>query len=168
MNNRYASALVMAAALAGIAAPIPSWSQEVRTEAPSVVDLRYMESARQRVDEIARLNLGEQLQDDANNLDLLQRILDQNLVQPGDRETLQAMGIVLGDQLRRDLRLNWIIYEDQLGRTRALEIPGAGEYLFPATMISRRVEVGASVDVSALYEKAAGIVEAVRSRSAPF
>lgn len=147
----------------------PAWAQSWRTEPLSVLDQRYMAQQRDRVDALARRHLGEQLNGDADDLETLQELLDRGLVQATDTETLQAMGVVLGDQLERDLDLNWVVYVDNLGRSRALEIPAIKkEFLFPVTMISRRVEAGAEADVAALYDKAQRIVEQVRQRTSPF
>lgn len=134
----------------------------------SAIDQQFMQQQRDTIDHLARLHLGEQLRQSASDLVILQRLLDQQLVARDDTLTLQAMGVVLGDRLAADEGLEWVIYTDRKGRSRALQIPGSKEMLFPITMISRRYETGLNVDVQALYDQAVNIVAEVRHRRSPF
>lgn len=134
----------------------------------SPIDRQFMQQQRDAIDRLARLHLGEQLRQSASDLAILQRLLDQQLVSRDDTLTLQAMGVVLGDRLAAEEGLEWVIYTDRKGRSRALQIPGSKEVLFPITMISRRYETGLDVDVQALYDQAVNIVAEVRHRRSPF
>ncbi len=119
------------------------------------IDNDYLDSQRESIDDLARRRLGRQINGQAaNDIDVLQVLLDRRLVRSDDTRTLQAMGIVLGDLLAEELGLKWIIYEDRLGRSRALSATRTDELLFPVTMISRRAEADASVDVEAIYDSA--------------
>ena len=142
-------------------------AQEWRTEQLSTLDQQYMETQRERVNDLAMRHLNQKLARDKSDLKLLQELLDKGVVRGDDSETLQAMGVVMGDLLKQEHGLLWIIYIDKLGRSRALEVPGTREYLFPITMISRRVEVGGEVEVTALYSKASTIIDDIR-REAQF
>ena len=127
----------------------------------SSLDRRYMDRQREAVDDISRRNFGSQFTGSTErDLALLQRILDQNLVRPDQTEQLQAMGIILGDLLAADLGWHWVIYEDKLGRTRALRYRQTDEYLFPVTMISRRREVDNNKAVADIYHRAHDIMKA--------
>ncbi len=64
------------------------------------------------------------------------------------------MGVIMGDLLAADLGLHWVIYEDRLGRSRALRYKETDNFLFPITMISRRREVDNRSSVSEIYRKA--------------
>ena len=77
------------------------------------------------------------------------------------------MGIVLGDLLAADLDLHWVIYRDNVGRSRALRYRQSDEYLFPATMISRRREADNRKTVADIYQKAYDIM-AARKPALPF
>jgi len=68
------------------------------------------------------------------------------------------MGIVLGDLLAQELGMDWVIYEDEAGRSRALRLGDTDNFLFPATMISRRREAGNLQPVVEIYR---GAVEAI-------
>ncbi len=128
------------------------------------LDRQFMEQQRNRIDEFARFDLGRQLRADKNhNLDILQTLLDRRVVSAEQTVELQAMGVVLGDLLAAELGMKWVIYEDRYGRSRALQLGSSDNFLFPITMISRRVEAGAQVDVTAVYEKAYKIIEPYRT-----
>ena len=88
------------------------------------------------------------------DLKTLQALLDRAIVGSGQTLELQAMGVILGDLAATEHHLKWVIYQDRRGRSRALQMDDRHVFLFPITMISRRVDVGLSVDVAALYEKA--------------
>ena len=68
------------------------------------------------------------------------------------------MGVIMGDLLAADLDMHWIVYEDKIGRSRALRYRDTEEYLFPVTMISRRREAGNNTPVVDIYEKARAII----------
>lgn len=129
----------------------------------STLDRQYMLQQRNLVDGIARNHFGHGISGDkARDLDTLQRLLDRRLVGPTDTRELQAMGIVMGDLLAAELDMQWVVYEDQLGRTRALRDGRSDSFLFPVTMISRRVEVGNTDRVSEVYQRARDTVMAQR------
>lgn len=123
------------------------------------VDKEFMSQQRARIDQMARFNLGKQLRGEkANDLDILQTLLDRGLVGPEQTLQLQAMGVVMGDLLAAELNMAWVVYEDRYGRSRALKLKSSDNYLFPITMISRRAEVGAAVHVQQIYDKALGLM----------
>ena len=85
-------------------------------------------------------------------LRLLEAILDNGWVEPSETWKLQALGICLGDALAQKLLLNWVLVDDDYGRSPALNWPGTTIYSFPQTMISKRIEQGEAVDVRALFD----------------
>ena len=46
----------------------------------------------------------------------------------------------MGDLLAVELGMHWIVYEDDMGRSRALRYQQSEVVLFPITMIARRRE----------------------------
>lgn len=145
-----------------------AWGQDPKLDSLSRIDREYMQEQRETVDDLARRYLGERLRGDATDLDVIQRLLDRQRVSRDDTQTLQALGIVLGDLLAKQEALDWVVYVDRRGRSRALQIPGTREVIFPVTMISRRYETGLEVDVEALYRRAREIAASVRHRNSPF
>ena len=138
-------------------------AQTFRVEALSPVDLAFMQDQRDFIDNTARRHLGSQLNGQKDHdLRLLQALLDQELIDRENSQGLQAMGVVLGDHLKKEEGLTWIVYSDKYGRSRALAVPKQDEVIFPITMISRRAEVGNTVDVNEIYNKAQAAVAEIR------
>ena len=134
----------------------------------TIVDRQYIEQARTMINDLAAQNFGGRLSGNQDNdLSLLQRLLDKHLVRPDQTLELQAMGVVMGDLLAADLDMHWVIYEDRVGRSRALRYKDSAEYLFPATMISRRQEADNHTPVAEIYQKAHAII-AERKPALPF
>ncbi len=153
MKHLHSLILLVLATL--FAVSVQAQEGQVQVSALSAIDRQWLQIQRARIDELARPRLGQQVNGDkVNDLDLLQKLLDQRLVRADETEILQSMGVVLGDLLAAELGMQWVVYEDQLGRSRALQMPGTDYHLFPITMISRRVEAGARVWVLAVYNKA--------------
>lgn len=134
----------------------------------SPADQQFMQEQRERIDDLARIRLGRQFtRNKENDLGILQTLLDRKLVNRDQTLELQAMGVVLGDLLAQDASARWVIYRDPKGRSRALQMGNSDNYLFPITMISRRAETGAEVDVNAIYAKADRLLQPHR-RPLPF
>ncbi|MEP4484084.1 MAG: DUF3806 domain-containing protein [Halioglobus sp.] len=127
---------------------------------PEITELTYldrgfMQQQRELINDIAATNLGRQFSGEkVRDLDLLQALLDRGLVKPDQTRELQAMGLILGDLLAEELGLDWVIYEDPVGRSRALRYADTDNYLFPMTMIARRLEADSYTPVVAIYDKA--------------
>jgi hypothetical protein len=137
--------------------------QPVYIGEPTNVDLQFMAQQRQSVQDLAASNLGRQFSGDKDrDLDLLQTLLDKQLVRSDQVRELQALGVILGDLLASDLGMHWVIYEDRVGRSRALRYQESENYLFPITMISRRREVGNQTSVTDIYQKAYDIIDESR------
>ena len=137
-----------------------TWSQEkVHLGDLSRVDLEFMADQRQSLQDLAASNLGRQFDGNRDrDLELLQALLDKQLVRPEQTRELQAMGVIMGDLLARELDMHWVIYEDRQGRSRALRYRETDNFLFPITMIARRREVGNQTPVVDIYQKAHSII----------
>ena len=142
-----------------------SLSQEWRSEPLSPIDRQYIDKQFESIDSLARSKLGRQLNGQKNNdLQVLQLLLDRNIIPKDQVAKLQAMGIVLGRLLKEQNGLNWVIYIDKVGRSRALQVLGIKEFIFPATQISRLAEVGLKVDVSKVYAELEQAVLDIRNK----
>ena len=126
---------------------------DVLIESLTAIDRQFMADQRMRVEQLAN-RLGRGLTGVADrDLDTLQRILDERLVPAEDTLTLQAMGVVFGDLLVDRLDLDWVVYRDNKGRSRALQYRQMKVYLFPVTMISRRQEGGSERRLKPLFDE---------------
>jgi len=88
----------------------------------------------------------------AGKLNLLNTIVSERWVEPGETAKLQSLGIALGDAFVQELGMCWVAVEDEFGRDPALELPGTSVLIFPLTMISKRIERGEEVNVLELFE----------------
>lgn len=123
-------------------------------------DYRYLELARERVEDLAGRHFGARLSGARDHdIAVIQRLLDEDIVTAGDIKTLQDMGMVLGELLKQELSMHWVFYVDNKGKSRALQLRHSRHFLFPVTMISRRAETGLRVDVATVYNKAKAIIE---------
>ena len=120
------------------------------------MDHNRMEQETTKVNELAQTKTGTPLRRDLTDLDTLQRIINDELIAIDDNETQQALGVVLGNVMLADFptTFEWKIYEDELGRSRALCVKQTSSCLFPITMLSRRMEVGTKPDVKKIYNDA--------------
>ncbi len=133
-------------------------------------DREQLEHQRELVATLARRHVGSAISGGSlSDLRILQQLIDRlprrdrrlaPFNEPGfhDRSQIyeaQALGVALGDVMVRNLRLEWVVFEDAYGRGRALNKPGTPDLVFPVTMISKRDEKSLPVDVKALYETVA-------------
>ena len=125
---------------------------DVLIEPLTAVDRQFMAEQRMRVEQLAN-RLGRGLTGVVDrDLDTLQRILDERMVPAEDTLTLQAMGVVFGDLLGERLDMDWVVYRDSKGRSRALRYRQIDVYLYPVTMISRRQEGGSERRLKPLFD----------------
>lgn len=116
------------------------------------LDKNHLQHQVERIDEIARSNLGTQIRNSTDDLELLQRVINKGLIAKDDRLRLQAMGAVLGNVMAQEFGMVWQVYEDNLGRSRALCVEDTQHCLFPITMLSRRMEVGLLPNVQEIFD----------------
>lgn len=133
-----------------------AWGQQPpEISDPTYFDRQYMQEQRTLISELAQREFGSGFNGNRqHDLDQLQRLLDRRLVKPGQTRELQAMGLIMGDLLASELDLDWVIYEDSVGRSRALRYRESDNYLFPMTMIARRQEADNQRPVIEIYQKA--------------
>ena len=124
------------------------------------VEWQFMAQQRETIKGLAMMNLGRQFNGDRKlDLALLQALLDKQLVRPDQVRELQAMGVIMGDLLAAELDMHWVLYEDNVGRSRALRYKESDVLLFPITMIARRGKGGNKTSVVEIYQKASNIID---------
>ncbi len=126
---------------------------ELQIRPLSAIDKHYMAEQRQTIESLAN-RLGRRLSGVAErDLETLQRIIDLRWIDTKDIRTQQAMGIVFGDLLANQLDFDWVVYKDRAGRSRALRYRDQEIYIFPVTMLSRRLSASATLSVSELFDQ---------------
>jgi Domain of unknown function (DUF3806) len=152
MNNYFRSIpMILLAAFFSLSASADSKSK-LEVSDLGWIDKSHQEHQVKRIDELARAELGRQVRNNKDDLDLLQRIIHKGLIPKDDRLRLQAMGVVLGNVMAQEFGMVWQVYEDKLGRSRALCVEETQHCLFPITMLSRRMEVGLLPNVKEIYD----------------
>jgi len=84
------------------------------------------------------------------DLDVLQRLLDDRAFSKTQTYELQCLGVVLGDVLASELPLRWMMVTDEYGTDPTLRYKDTTIQINALTMISKRVERGEDIDVSAM------------------
>ncbi len=134
-----------------------SHAQTRNDDLPVVEELRwvdngYLQRQRELVDEIARSEFGQRIRRDKSDIRTINRILEGGLIGVTEKQKLQALGVVIGDVFVTELNMQWRVYHDKKGKSRAVCLPDTNHCLFPITMISRRVEAGRAPDATNIYE----------------
>jgi hypothetical protein len=125
------------------------------------IDQEYVAKALRQVNDLAGQYYGARLSYvPERDIRLLQRLLDERKVAFDDPGTLQALGVALGELMRRQRELVWVRYLDARGSSRALQLKREPYFIYPVTAISRRALVGAPVDVKAIYQRALAQIDA--------
>lgn len=97
---------------------------------------------------IARQHFGEvAFTHSDRDLEIIQRILDNRILDETQTYELQCLGLVFGDVLARRADLRWVTVSDAYGRDPALQYRNTSLVLFPSTMISKPVKDGQRVQV---------------------
>jgi len=88
---------------------------------------------------------------DNKTLPLIQAIIDEEKYSADDTYELQSLGVAFGSYLEHiNNNLYWAIIRDEYGRDICLHSKNLAITVFPLTMLSKRIEEGASIDVEEL------------------
>lgn len=132
-------------------------SEGKNSDALEADELANSERQRKLVDEIARRQLGEQLSRTKSDLRTIQRILDEQRLGANPDDTVQALGVVLGDVLVAQAGFRWIRHDDERGRSRALLARDGKTIVFPVTAIARIRDMKHRPDVAGIYAELAAL-----------
>jgi Domain of unknown function (DUF3806) len=137
------------------------YANNTQLKAVSIEDLSWMDKnkmqqQKDKISELAKNKMGMSLHNNWNDIALLQQIIDRKLVTADDSATQEAMGVILGNIMQADFpsHLEWKVYIDSIGRSKALCARGTQECLFPVTMLSRRMKLEMQPNVTEVYDNA--------------
>lgn len=134
----------------------------------SVAQRAVLSAQRRQIKDLFARQLGI-LQFDGDKRDLrhLQRLVDKGILSDDDILQWQKVGVLFGDILVEEFDLEWVSYEDERGKSKALQWRDTRNFVFPITLFSRRVEYGRKIDVKEVYNQVAedikGFSEAIRA-----
>jgi len=118
------------------------------------INENYLQKQRVHINDIARDKFAKFFHGNIGDMRLLQRFVNSQVLDKTDKQSLQALGVILGDiYTQKNKHLKWAVYEDELGRTHAVCIENTKQCLFVMTMLSRRMEVGLKPNVQTLFDE---------------
>ena len=124
-----------------------------KIEPPNEKDIENIAMGVVHAGQVIEQALGEDLTGKRADVALIQRVLDQGVVEPEATYTLQALGLAFGRAfLGEHADYDWWMVEDEYGRDPAIRYKETSLLVFPMTMISKRVEDGEEVDVAELFD----------------
>ena len=138
-----------------------------KVSSPSVGQRFIFDRSRRNIKDLLARHIGTtQLLLDETDLKRFQILVDRKAIRSGDVETWQALGVVFGDVLVEQHGLHWVMYEDELGASKALRWQESDNFVFPVTVFSKRVQFNETIDVLAIYEKIASDIDAFKVAAA--
>ena len=84
--------------------------------------------------------------------DLLQEIIDSKEIGIEETVKLQCLGTYFGQAIIDHTGWDWKVYEDEYGSDLAIQVPHKRAWIFPVTIISKRIEDGEEVNVLELFQ----------------
>ena len=124
-----------------------------KIEPPTEKDIENIAMGVVHAGQVIEQALGEDIDGSRNDLELIQRLLDQGVVEREATYTLQALGLAFGRAFLNEFPdYDWWMVEDEYGRDPAIRYKESSLLVFPMTMISKRVEDGEHVDVGELFD----------------
>ena len=124
-----------------------------KIEPPTEKDIENIAMGVVHAGQVIEQALDEDLDGTHQDLELIQRVLDQGLVEPEATYTLQAFGLAFGRVFLNEFPdYDWWMVEDEHGRDPAIRYKETSLLVFPMTMISKRIEDGDPFDVPELFD----------------
>lgn len=133
---------------------------------PSIGQRFIIDRSRRTVRDLLARTVGStRLTEDESDLGRLQVLIDRRVIRNADVETWQALGVVFGDLLVTVHGLKWVMYEDELGVSKALQWRDTANFVFPVTVFSKRVQFNESIDVRSIFDKISADIEAFKQEA---
>jgi hypothetical protein len=127
---------------------------EMDVEELSVGQRFVLSRQRGDVEDLVSRHLGIMaLRGNGDDLPVLQQLVDKRVVKNDDVEVWQAIGVVIGDLIAEEFDLHWVSVEDEYGVSKALQLQDTMNFVFPITLLSKRVQFRQKIDIQAIYEK---------------
>jgi len=88
-----------------------------------------------------------------SDLTAMQSLINRRMVRLDDVIVWQNLGVLFGDVLAREFNMIWVIYEDDLGPSKALRWRKTDNFLFPVTMLSKRAKYGEEINLKQILDE---------------
>jgi hypothetical protein len=107
-----------------------------KIEPPTEKDIENIAMGVVHAGQVIEQALGEDIDGSRNDLELIQRLLDQGVVEREATYTLQALGLAFGRAFLNEFPdYDWWMVEDEYGRDPAIRYKESSLLVFPMTMI---------------------------------
>lgn len=121
---------------------------------PTDDDLREIAKRWLGVSNLVKEEYGEELDLSEASLGLIQRVIDDSLLDPTNTYGLQCLGAAFGRIFcKNNEGYDWWIVDDEYGRDPCVRYKETTIQLNVLTMISKRIEDGEHVDAVDMYQK---------------
>jgi len=138
--------------------------QQIKVEELSLGQQFSMSSQRGEVTDLVTRHLGiTSLTGNMADMVMFQQLVDKQVIKLDDVKTWQALGITLGDLLANEFDLHWVAIEDEFGISRALQWKDTLNFVFPVTLLSKRVQFGEPIVLDDIVEKLRIEIEAFKA-----
>jgi hypothetical protein len=138
--------------------------QEIKVEELSLGQQFSMSSQRGEITDLVTRHLGiTSLAGNLEDIVIFQKLVDKEVIKLNDVKTWQALGIALGDLLANEFDLHWVVMEDEFGSSRALQWKDTLNFVFPVTLLSKRVQFGEAIVLDDIVEKLRLEIEAFKA-----
>ena len=97
------------------------------------------------------------------DLPVLQQLVEKKVLKDDDVDAWQAIGLVLGDLMVDEFELHWVSVEDEYGVSKALQWQDTMNFVFPITLLSKRIQFGQKIDIPEIYEKLRADIESFKA-----
>jgi len=120
----------------------------------NVGQMEIMNTQRRNVRELFVRKLGIlSLKGDRRDLSIIQQLVDRRLLRKNEVKEWQSIGVYFGDILVKEFGLHWVVYEDELGVSKALRWRSTENYVFPVTMFSKRNQFDEDIVMEDIFAK---------------
>lgn len=127
-----------------------------------------LERQRRQIKDLMQRYFGsDRLRGDDTDLVRFQQLVDQGRIRRDDVSTWQALGIAFGDLLIARHGLEWVIYEDEYGVSKALRWQKTDNFIFPVTLFSKRVQFNEAIDVAQIYTRLSNTITEFKTSRGP-
>jgi len=134
--------------------PPPQDTHTIQFSPPSESDANRLAKQWLFIDSLVSNHYGASLDQSLEDLNFLQRLLDDNVLLKDQTWELQSLGVVMGRVLAHNHpNLDWWIIEDKNGRDPTIRYEKTTLRFNVLTMISKRIEKDESVDVRNMYDQ---------------
>ena len=138
--------------------------EELIIEDLSVLQRYALDSQRKELKDLLARKLGVlSLEGNKDDLLTLEQLILAGSFERGDVRAWQSLGIVFGDILVAEHGLEWVSYEDDLGKSKALRWRNTDNFVFPITFFSKRVHFKERFTISEVYEEISAEIRAFKN-----